>query len=82
MLVRSEREDLLEACLDRGFGSTALKDDELRRLLDEWLSLMSSRSDSYEPHRLRLAAMASCATAAVRREADSMSVLPRLVYAH
>jgi hypothetical protein len=25
--------------------------------------------------------MAACATAAVRREADSMSVLPRLVYA-
>jgi uncharacterized protein YbjT (DUF2867 family) len=35
----------------------------------------------FEPHRLRLAAMAACATAAVRREADSMSVLPRLVYA-
>lgn len=87
------REELVEACLDRGFGSTALNDAQLRRLLDEWLHLVRSRGDVavaggegvqgalFEPHRLRLAAMAACATAAVRREADSMSVLPRLVYA-
>ena len=88
--MHSEREDLLEACLDRGFGSTALSDDQLRRQLNEWLELVRSRGDAaagasaaggeFEPHRLRLAAMSACATAAIRREADSMSVLPRLVY--
>jgi len=69
-----------------------LKDEQLRQLLDEWLGLMRSRGDAhvaagatgvgeFEPHRLRLATMAACATSALRREADSMSVLPRLVYA-
>jgi len=84
-----EREELLEACLDRGVGSTALSDAHLRKLLEQWLQLVKSRGDpavggtggDFEPHRLRLATMASCATSAVRREADSMSTLPRLVYA-
>ena len=87
------RDELLEACLDRGFGSSALGDAQLRQLLDQWLGLVRSRGDAaaggaaagvpseFEPHRLRLAAMGACATASVRRKADSMSVLPRLMYA-
>jgi hypothetical protein len=78
------REELLEACLDRGFGSSNLKDAELRKLLDEWLALIRARDGAegflFEPHRLRLAAMGACSAAALRREGDSMSVLPRLVY--
>uniref|UniRef100_A0A7S2JL79 Letm1 RBD domain-containing protein n=1 Tax=Haptolina brevifila TaxID=156173 RepID=A0A7S2JL79_9EUKA len=79
------RDELLEACIDRGFGSGQLNDSRLRKLLNEWLAVARSRAanhdgSGYEPHRLRLAMMATFAAAAVRREEDSMSVLPRLVY--
>lgn len=65
----------------RGFGSTRLSTTQLRRGLDQWLELVGPRSGSFEPHRIRLAAMGACAVTAIRSEADSMSVLPRLVYA-
>jgi hypothetical protein len=86
--ARLGREELLEACLDRGFGSSLLTDADLRKLLDEWVELVQSRAAengadgaTFEPHRLRLAAMGACSAAAIRRESDSMSRLPRLVYA-
>lgn len=80
------REQLAEACLDRGFGSDQLSDAELRARLDAWLKLVSARthgkggSTMYEPHRLRLAAMAACATTSVRNERESLSTLPRLLF--
>lgn len=75
--------ELAEACLDRGFGSGTLGEDELRRLLGSWLQLVEQQSlaEGVEPHRLRLAAMAACATASVRRQQESLSVLPRLLLA-
>lgn len=85
------RQELLEACIDRGFGSDALSDQQLRSLLDEWLGLLSSRragsvavgsGHDYEPHRLRLAAMSACAIGSVRREREALSTLPRLLYSN
>ena len=75
--------ELTEACLDRGFGSTSLSDDEMRKLLSGWLQLVDKRrfDCELEPHRLRLAAMAACATTSVRRQKESLSVLPRLLLA-
>ena len=82
------RPQLIEACLDRGFGSDACSDAQLRSLLDEWLRVHAHAAAAakaagtpLEPHRLRLAAMAACAAASVRSERQSLSVLPRLVYA-
>ena len=81
------REQLAEACLDRGCGSDSLSDAELRQRLESWLKLVHSRergggagAAAYEPHRLRLAAMAACTAAAARDERESLSVLPRLLY--
>lgn len=75
------RDELTEACLDRGCGSDSMSDAQLRGRLESWLSLMRSRQDGgYEPHRLRLAAMAACAAAATRDERESLSALPRLLY--
>jgi len=78
------RDELLEACIDRGFGSGTLPDAKLRKGLNEWLAVARSRTAdgnvAFEPHRLRLCMMASFAAAAVRREDESMSVLPRLAY--
>lgn len=82
------RAELAEACLDRGFGSDRLTDAQLRSLLDNWLTILQSRAaggaatagETLEPHRVRLAAMAACASSAVRSERESMSVLPRLLY--
>jgi hypothetical protein len=56
--------------------------------MDTWLGLVASRDAgraaaagaTLEPHRLRLAAMASMATASLRSERESLSVLPRLLY--
>ena len=78
------REQLTEACLDRGFGSDLLTDAELRQRLEAWLQLVRPRNapknaPTYEPHRLRLAAMAACAAASVRDERESLSTLPRLL---
>ena len=83
------RAQLTEACLDRGFGSDAMNDAQLRSRLNAWLGLVGSRAagkaaacgEALEPHRLRLAAMAACAATSVRSERESMSVLPRLLYA-
>jgi len=77
------RDELLEACIDRGFGSIRMSEPRLRKLLKEWLDVGAAREvgGAYEPHRLRLAMMATFAAGAVRREEDSMSVLPRLAYA-
>jgi len=72
------RDELLEACLDRGLGSTAASDKRLRQLLGEWVSLMRRFGGGAEPHRLRLAAMAVCATSSVREDTNA---LPQLVYA-
>ena len=75
------RTELLEACLDRGFGSVELSDAQLRARLDAWLGLVyRSPGEALEPHRVRLAAMAACAASSVRNEQESMSVLPRLLY--
>ena len=81
------REQLAEACLDRGCGSDELSDAELRQRLESWLKLVDSRergggagAATYEPHRLRLAAMAACTAAAARDQRESLSVLPRLLY--
>jgi len=83
------REQLTEACLDRGFGSDLLTDAELRQRLEGWLQLVQPPTAkggkgkdpqvAYEPHRLRLAAMAACAASSVRDERESLSTLPRLL---
>ena len=84
--VRSlSRTELMEACLDRGFGSLELSDAQLRARLEAWLVLVQrspggGEARPLEPHRIRLAAMAACAASSVRSERESMSVLPRLLY--
>lgn len=80
---------LTEACLDRGFGSSALSAAQLRALLGTWLRVVDSRRPGaaaaagvdLEPHRLRLAAMAAMAASSVRDERESLVMLPRLLYA-
>ena len=85
------REQLTEACLDRGFGSAALSDAQLRARLDGWLGVLGARkggagagaaagSPPLEPHRLRLAAMAAMASTSARDERESLMQLPRLLY--
>jgi hypothetical protein len=81
---------LLEACLDRGCGCAKLNQVQLKKQLDAWLDLVQSpspgkkgaavASSEPEPHRLRLAIMATCAAGSVRSEQESLSVLPRLLY--
>ena len=84
------REELIEACLDRGFGSARNSDAQLRHGLGEWLSLVQSDATAqkgsaelraFEPHRLRLSVMAACAVSSARQEREALSVLPRLLYA-
>lgn len=73
-----DRDELLEACLDRGLGSPAASDKRLRQLLGEWVSLTRRFAGDAEPHRLRLAALAVCATSSVREQ--DAGALPQLVY--
>ena len=59
---RLTRDQLLEACADRGLGGSRVRDSELRRELRQWLALVGAKgyaSDAVEPHRLRLAALAA-----------------------
>ena len=46
----------------------------MRKLLSGWLQLVDKRrfDCELEPHRLRLAAMAACATTSVRRQKESL----------
>lgn len=76
------RAELLEACIDRGFGAPTLDDKRLRSLLDEWLGLVhESNGLAGEPHRVRLAAMGYCALASSRRRDEASNKLPRMLYA-
>jgi hypothetical protein len=74
------RNELIEACLDRGFGAVELSDAELRKQLTSWLCVVRScESGAVEPHRLRFAAMATCATDSLRKR--QKKTLPQLLYA-
>ena len=79
-------EQLLEACLDRGFGSAMQDEAQMRKRLGEWLEVTAHDGESSDephgnPYRVRLAAMAAFAMSSVRRPAESSNRLPRLLYA-
>jgi len=89
-LGRMSRDELLEACFDRGLGAPGASAARLRRELSHWLSLVRTTAaagiaDAAEPKRdpdparVRLAALSACAVSSTRAEAGAG--LPKLLYA-